>query len=218
MKPPENPIARMIPDARLDSVFRGLTRRFGRMLGWCVIIASPLAVIVGMAVLQPRTSPELSPAAESFGDVQPQGWAEMYVRSWLSSSRDDTAGLEAFYPAGMKSTRALGTQISVDTSTLSVVSPRPGSWTVIVAANMLVQQPDGKHRARLACAQVSLVGGRQGYVAASLPTPVACPSTLAAPELGYAETIVTAEAASLVPFARFSVSQRASGPIEQLAP
>ncbi|MFI7114924.1 hypothetical protein [Amycolatopsis sp. NPDC049868] len=30
--------------------------------------------------------------------------------------------------------------------------------------------------------------------------------------------IVTAEAASLVPFARFSVSQRASGPIEQLTP
>ncbi|UMP06714.1 hypothetical protein [Amycolatopsis sp. EV170708-02-1] len=30
--------------------------------------------------------------------------------------------------------------------------------------------------------------------------------------------VVTAEAASLVPFARFSVSQRASGPIEQLTP
>ncbi|MGY6651345.1 conjugal transfer protein [Amycolatopsis sp. TRM77291] len=112
----------------------------------------------------------------------------MYVRAWLSSSRDDSAGLEAFYPAGMKSTRAVGTQIPVDTSTLSVVSPRPGSWTVIVAANMLAQQPDGKHRARLACAQVSLVGGRQGYVAASLPAPVACPPALAAPELGYAET------------------------------
>ncbi|MBE1575429.1 hypothetical protein NQK81_34925 [Amycolatopsis roodepoortensis] len=30
--------------------------------------------------------------------------------------------------------------------------------------------------------------------------------------------IVSAEAASLIPFARFSVSQRASGPIEQLTP
>lgn len=30
--------------------------------------------------------------------------------------------------------------------------------------------------------------------------------------------VVTADAASLVPFTRFSVSQRASGPIEQLAP
>ncbi|MFJ4099877.1 hypothetical protein [Amycolatopsis japonica] len=30
--------------------------------------------------------------------------------------------------------------------------------------------------------------------------------------------VVTAEATSLVPFARFSVSQRASGPIEQLTP
>ncbi|RSN45130.1 hypothetical protein DMC64_20015 [Amycolatopsis sp. WAC 04197] len=30
--------------------------------------------------------------------------------------------------------------------------------------------------------------------------------------------VVTADAASLVPFARFSVSQRASGPIEQLTP
>jgi hypothetical protein len=30
--------------------------------------------------------------------------------------------------------------------------------------------------------------------------------------------VVTAEAASLIPFARFSVSQRASGPIEQLTP
>ncbi|OKA03752.1 hypothetical protein ATP06_0234510, partial [Amycolatopsis regifaucium] len=69
--------------------------------------------------------------------MQPQGWAEMYVRSWLSSGRDDSTGMEAFYPAGMKSTRAVGTQIPVDTSTLSVVSPRPGSWTVIVATNLL---------------------------------------------------------------------------------
>lgn len=96
-------------------------------------------------------------------------------------------GLEAFYPAGLTSTRAVGMQIPVDTSTLSVVSSGPGTWTVIIAVNLLVQQLDGKHRERLTCAQVSLVGGAEGYVAASLPTPVACPRTLAAVELDYPE-------------------------------
>ncbi len=58
----------------------------------------------------------------------------------------------------------------------------------MVAANILVQQPEGRHRARLACAEVSLVGGAEGYVAASLPAPVACPRTLAAVDLDYPET------------------------------
>lgn len=177
-----------IPDARLEPVVHTAARRIGRVLGWCVIVASPLAVVMGLVVVRPG-APAETPRSERLIEAgEPQGWAEMYVRSWLSANRDDSAGLEVFYPAGMKSTRAVGTQIPVDTSTLSVVSPRPGAWSVIVAASILLQQPDDKHRARLACADVSLVGGAEGYVATSLPAPVACPRTLAAVDLGYPET------------------------------
>ncbi|MFI7114961.1 hypothetical protein [Amycolatopsis sp. NPDC049868] len=179
---------RVIPDAQLESVAHTAARRIGRVLGWCVIVASPLAVIVGLMVLRPSAPAEPPQSVQLLDASEPQGWAEMYVRSWLSANREDSAGLETFYPAGMKSTRAVGTQIPVDTSTLSVVSPRPGAWSVIVAANILVQQPDGKHRARLACANASLVGSAEGYVAASLPAPVACPRTLAAVDLDYPET------------------------------
>ncbi|ONF74501.1 hypothetical protein AVR91_0203450 [Amycolatopsis keratiniphila subsp. keratiniphila] len=178
----------MIPDAQLESVAHTAARRIGRVLGWCVIVASPLAVIVGLVVLRPSAPAQPPQSVQLLDASEPQGWAEMYVRSWLSANRDDSAGLEAFYPTGMKSTRAVGTQIPVDTSTLSVVSPRPGAWSVMVAANILVQQPDGKHRARLACANASLVGSAEGYVATSLPTPVACPRTRAAVELDYPET------------------------------
>ncbi|WP_236725299.1 conjugal transfer protein [Amycolatopsis orientalis] len=177
-----------IPDARLESIVHTAARRIGRVLGWCVIIASPLAVIVGLVVLRPSPPPEAPQSERLLKADEPQGWAEMYVRSWLSAHRGDSAGLEAFYPAGMKSTRAVGTQIPVDTSTLSVWSPRLGAWSVMVAADVLVQQPDGKHRARLVCAEASLVGNGEGYVATSLPTPVACPRTLAAVELDYPET------------------------------
>ncbi len=184
----KNRIVRMIPDAQLEPVARAVTRRFGRVLGWCVIVASPLAVIVGLTVLRPDVPSGVPHADAPLGVDQPQGWAEMYIRSWLSASRDDSAGLEAFYPAGQKSTREVGTQIPVDTSTLSVTSPRQGSWTVVVAASMLVQQFDGKHHARLTCAQVNLVGSGEGYVAAALPAPVACPNTLAAVESDYPES------------------------------
>ncbi|WP_409494708.1 hypothetical protein [Amycolatopsis sp. cmx-11-12] len=187
MKRRESRIAQAIPDAQLEPVVHTAARRIGRVLGWCVIVASPLAVIVGLVVLRPSAPAEALRSEQPLEGREPQGWAEMYVRSWLSANRDDSAGLEAFYPAGMKSTRAVGTQIPVDTSTLSVVSPRPGAWSVMVAANILVQQPDGRHRARLACAEVSLVGGAEGYVAASLPAPVACPRTLAAVDLDYPE-------------------------------
>ncbi|MFE5564755.1 hypothetical protein ACFQ68_07155 [Amycolatopsis japonica] len=177
-----------IPDARLESIVHTVARRIGRVLGWCAIVASPLTVIVGLVVLRP-SPPAEAPRSDRLVEVgEPQGWAEMFVRSWLSAHRDDSAGLEAFYPAGMKSTRAVGTQIPVDTSTLSVRSPRPSAWSVMVAADLLVQQPDGKHRARLVCAEVGLVGSGDGYVATSLPTPVACPRTLAAVELDYPET------------------------------
>jgi len=188
MKRRESRIVQAIPDAQLESVVHTAARRIGRALGWCLIIASPLAVIVGLVTLRPTAHSDAPRPEQQFTTGEPQGWAEMYVRSWLSANRDDSGGLEAFYPAGMKSTRAVGTQIPVDTSTLSVVSPRPGAWSVMVAANILVQQPDGKHRARLTCAQVSLVGSAEGYVAASLPAPVACPRTLAAVDLDYPET------------------------------
>ncbi|MBE1575475.1 conjugal transfer protein [Amycolatopsis roodepoortensis] len=183
----EGRIAQAIPDAQLESVVHTAARRIGWLLGWCVIVASPLAVVVGLVVLRPNAPSDVPSSERLLEASEPQGWAEMYVRSWLSANRDDSAGLEAFYPVGMKSTRAVGTQIPVDTSTLSVVSQRPGAWSVMVAANILVQQPDGRHRARLLCAEVSLVGGTGGYVAASLPAPVACPRTLDAVELGYPE-------------------------------
>ncbi|MFJ4099917.1 conjugal transfer protein [Amycolatopsis japonica] len=188
MKRRESRIVQAIPDAQLESVVHTVARQVGRALGWCLIIASPLAVIVGLVMLRP-TAPSDAPRPEQQAAAgEPEGWAEMYVRSWLSANRDDSGGLEAFYPAGMKSTRAVGTQIPVDTSTLSVVSPRPGAWSVLVAVNVLVQQPDGRHRARLACAVVSLAGSAEGYVATSLPAPAACPRTLAAVDLDYPES------------------------------
>ncbi|GAA4544838.1 conjugal transfer protein [Amycolatopsis samaneae] len=184
-------LGRLLPDAAVEPAMRAATRRGGTLLAWAVIVASPLATLAGLLLLRPTPPPPLG------GDVPvaqraPQGWAEMYVRSWLSASRDDSAGLEAFYPAGMKTQRTVGTQVPVDTATVSVTSPRAGEWSVVVAVNLLTQQPNGKHTAKLTCVQVSLLEATTpagaAYAAAALPSPVACPATLEAPALGYPET------------------------------
>lgn len=160
------------------------------MAAWIAVLAGPIVMIVGLAVLRPTTPPASPVPGTQAAPQEPQGWAEMYVRAWLSASRDDSAGVEGFFPAGMKSTRGVSTQVPVDTATLGVTSPSPGLWSVTIAVNLLTQQPDGKHVARLTCVQVSLASGDQGssYVAASLPSPVACPSRSVPVDLDYRET------------------------------
>ena len=185
----------LLPDAAVESALRAAGRRGGRVLAWLVVVASPLVMLAGLIVLRPSTPTSGDPRVQAV-QSSPQGWAEMYVRAWLSASRSDSAGLEAFYPPGMKTQRAVGTQVPVDTATLSTSSPAPGIWSIAVAVTMLTQQPDGKHQSRVTCVQVSVAeaesevvgpGGR-AYVAVALPAPVTCPATLAAADLAYPET------------------------------
>ncbi|WIX82920.1 conjugal transfer protein [Amycolatopsis carbonis] len=178
-------LKRLLPDAPVEPALPSATHRGGRILAWCVVVASPLVTLGGLIVLRP-TPPVSSPSAHVETEQRdPRGWTEMYVRSWLAASRDDPAGLAAFYPDGMASQRDVGTQIPVDTAVVSVVSPAPGTWSVVVAVNLLTEQPDGSHPSKITCEQVSLVGGRDAYVATELPSPVACPGTLAPVELAY---------------------------------
>ncbi|MBB2498459.1 conjugal transfer protein [Amycolatopsis echigonensis] len=179
-------LARVLPDAAVEPARRAMTGRAGRTVAWMVVVASPLATVGGLVVLRPGAAPNPVPAAEK---VQrgPQGWAEMYVRSWLSASRDDSAALVAFYPDGMRSEREVGSQIPVATATVSTVSPEPGVWSVVVAANLLTLQPDGTRPAKITCEQVGFVGDGSSYAATSLPTPVTCPATAAQPELAYGQ-------------------------------
>ncbi len=178
-------VSRIVPDAAIEPAVRATTGRAGRVFAWLVVVASPLATVGGLVVLRPGTSanPATPTTVESRPD--PQGWAEMYVRSWLSASRDDAAGLTAFYPDGMRSEREVGSQIPVDTATISAVSPSPNTWSVVVAADVLTLQPDGTRPAKIVCAQVGLVGDGASYAATSLPTPVVCPTTAAQPALDY---------------------------------
>lgn len=171
---------------------RVVTGRVGRVLAWLVVIASPLATVGGLVLL--RSAAPANPAMPAAEGVHrdPRGWAEMYVRSWLSASRGDPAGLGAFYPDGMRSEREVGSQIPVATAAVSVVSPSPDAWSVVVAANLLTLQPDGSHPAKITCEQVSFVGDGSSYAATSLPTPVACPSTSAPPVLAYGQSAAPA--------------------------
>lgn len=182
-----SPLVKLVPDADVEPALRGATRRVGQWMAWLAVLASPLLTIVGLVVLQPAGAPSMRDGGAPAPSTSPQGWAEMYVRSWLSATRDDPAGLEAFYPPGMKSQRAVGTQVPVDTAVISVVSPGPGVWSVVVVADVLVLQPDGKRTPTLLCVQVAMTGTDAAYVAAALPAPVACPGTGGAVELVYDE-------------------------------
>ncbi|MFD8493333.1 hypothetical protein [Amycolatopsis sp. NPDC059657] len=191
-EPRSHAVSRLIPDARIETALRAATRRGGRLLAWAVVLASPLVTLAVLVLLRPTTHSESPDGTARLEQPDPRGWAEMYVRAWLSASRDDSAGLETFYPPGMKTQRMPGTQVPVDTSTIAVTSPSAGVWSVVVAVNLLTQPPEGKHIARLACVQVSMLGqlvsGAATYVAAALPSPVTCPATMAAVELNYPET------------------------------
>ncbi|WP_410597876.1 conjugal transfer protein [Amycolatopsis sp. lyj-23] len=178
---------KLLPDADVEPALRGATRRVGRWVAWMAVLASPLLTIAGLIVLQPAGAPSMRDGGAPASSTSPEGWAEMYVRSWLSETRDDPAGLETFYPSGMKSQRAVGTQVPVDTAVISAVSPVEGMWSVVVVADVLVLQPDGKRTATLLCAQVAITGTGVAYVAAALPTLVACPGTSSAVELAYDE-------------------------------
>ncbi|MGW3993211.1 conjugal transfer protein [Amycolatopsis sp. NPDC004772] len=178
---------KLLPDADVEPALRGATRCLGRWVAWLAVLVSPLLTIAGLIVLQPAGAPTMRDGGAPAPSTSPAGWAEMYVRSWLSTTRDDSAGLEGFYPPGMKSQRAVGTQVPVDTAVISAVSPAQGVWSVVVVAEVLVLQPDGKRAATLLCAQVAMIGREAAYVAAALPTPVACPGTAGAVELAYAE-------------------------------
>lgn len=182
-----NPLAKMLPDADTEAALRCATRRGGRTVAWLAVLASPLLTVAGLVALRPAGAPPMRDGGAPASSATPEGWAEMYVRSWLSATRDDSAGLETFFPAGAKLQRASGTQVPVDTAVVSAVSPSPASWSVVVDADVLVLQPDGRRRTSLLCAQVAMAGTDGAYVATALPSPVACPGTLGAVALAYAE-------------------------------
>ncbi|WIV61867.1 conjugal transfer protein [Amycolatopsis nalaikhensis] len=157
------------------------------MAAWLAVLASPLLTIAGLVLLQPAGAPPLRDGGAPAPSASPEGWAEMYVRSWLSATRDDSAEIEVFYPPGMTPQRTAGTQVPVDTAVVAATSSAPGVWSIVVVADVLVLRPDGKRTAYLLCAQVAMAGTGDAYTATSLPSPVACPSTLGGVELAYDE-------------------------------
>lgn len=187
-----NPLSRVVPDAYEEAAARSLTRTGGQVLARVALIAGPL-LAVGLFMVSARSA---GPAAQQGHDADnggdPAGWAQMYVRSWLSADRDSSAGIEKFYPAGIRSQRQAGTQVPIETAAVSTSSAGRGAWSVVVAAHIMTEQKDGKHTMRLQCQKVTLIeqpsrtrAGGAAYVAAALPSPVACPSTLADPALDY---------------------------------
>jgi len=186
-RPEASTLSALLPDADAESTIRGASRRAGRLAAWLAVLAGPLLTIAGLVVLQPAGAPPMRDGGAPAPSASSEGWAEMYVRSWLSATREDSAGLETFYPAGAKSQRAVGTQVPIDTAVVSVTSPAPDVWSVVVVADVLVQQPDGTRKASLLCAEVAMTGAGGAYVATTLPSPVACPSTRDAVRLGYDE-------------------------------
>ena len=186
-RPVAGTLSALLPDADAESTIRGASRRAGRLAAWLAVLAGPLLTIAGLVVLQPAGAPPTRDGGAPAPSSSPEGWAEMYVRSWLSATREDSAGLETFYPSGAKSQRAVGTQVPIDTAVVSVTSPAPDVWSVVVVADVLVLQPDGTRKASLLCAEVAMTGAGGAYVATTLPSPVACPSTGDAVRLGYDE-------------------------------
>lgn len=183
-----------IPDAATITAGAAARRGGAQVLAWVLLAAGPLSAVAITVARQTVPAPTVEQSGQSVG-TGASGWAEMYVRAWLSATRDDDADLTAFYPPGMTTDRPAGAQIPVDTTTLSARPTGPGAWSVVVAASVLSQGADGVREVRLRCLQVPILeaayaeqgspGAIPGYVAATLPSLVGCPATLTAAAPAY---------------------------------
>jgi conjugative transposon protein TcpC len=144
-------------------------------------VTGPLALVAGV---RPATDGGQGPQATP--SVGPEGFAELYLRSYLNQGDEDRPELlEAFYPDardGLDGMRA-GHYYVAQTATLRARQVGDGYWSIMVAAELLEMTERGAQSAGTDYYLVSVYERDGRYVATSLPAQVPTPRSMPVPAL-----------------------------------
>jgi hypothetical protein len=168
----------------------GGTRLRGAFWARAMSVSLVFMVLVGFAggarslagpTLSTPIAVTTAPAAPTM-DLGVAGFAELFVSTWLSLTRDTTPALAAFYSGPVETTAAAG--LTVKATTVVDEKPMgPGYWAVTVAAVIADQdQAPGRRITggiRYYAVGVARAGG--ALTATGLPAQVPAPATAPAP-------------------------------------
>jgi hypothetical protein len=138
-----------------------------------------------VAPLSPPTPVIAAPTAtEPSFDVGAGGFAELYVTTWLSLTRDNTKALMAFYPGVVDVPGSTSKLAAARTTVVDQKSAGDAYWAVTVAAD--VASVDDKGQSTPLGVRYYSTGvrrDRSSYVATSLPAEVPAPPAAKSPKL-----------------------------------
>jgi hypothetical protein len=149
-----------------------------------------LVVLGGLGGLKSLVTPAARAAAHppkaAAPTVGPEGFAELYVATYLSAGEGTEASLRPFYPEAVELREVTsGALYAARTTTVEATAMGERYWSVTVAADVLSSDADGYRPLGNRYYQVAVAGSPNGgFVAASLPAQVPAPLVARPPALG----------------------------------
>lgn len=160
---------------------------------WALVAVAALS---GCGSFLTRPKPTPATVKVPAPTVGPEGFAELYVSTFLESGEGDEGRLRAFYPGPLQLRDVIpGSLYVARTATVDAKEVARRYWSVTVAAEVLIPEGSGYRRAGTRFYQVGVAGAEAAYVATSLPGEVPSPATLGVPplEVGALERVRTAD-------------------------
>jgi hypothetical protein len=149
---------------------------------WALVAVAALS---GCGSFLTRPKPTPATVKVPAPTVGPEGFAELYVSTFLESGEGDEGRLRAFYPGPLQLRDVIpGSLYVARTTTVEAKEVARRYWSVTVAAEVLIPEGSGYRRAGTRFYQVGVAGADvAAYVATSLPGEVPPPATLRVPPL-----------------------------------
>lgn len=181
LRPPTGAAKRAGPEATSHGL--AATTRAMSLGLWVLIGLAALGGLKGFLAGPARASaPVAKPPAPTVG---PQGFAELFVSTYLGAGQGTEDSLRPFYPQAVEFRDVRpGVLYAARTTTLDARPVGERYWSVTVAADVLSVAADGYHPVGTRFYQVGVAGSPDGgYVATSLPAQVPAPLVARLPDL-----------------------------------
>ncbi|MFN2504748.1 MAG: conjugal transfer protein [Acidimicrobiales bacterium] len=153
---------------------------------WGLVVLGALAGLASFFVRQAPAGASAPRMAERPPSIGAEGFAELYVATYLSEAGagDATGAAKAFYPVqvDLREMQARALYVA-QTVALAASELGEGYWSVTVGARVLAAAGGGYQPLGTRAYQVGVARSATGYVATSLPAQVPMPAPAAVPKL-----------------------------------